>query len=291
MSERCPTCGSEKRKRWNIVACTCDPNANEAHKPQCWCSDPWHTSVPPAPYCYEHGPGCMGNRQDCILTMPADVILPTPPATPCPECNRPTVHTVTVSGTCLGFCNTCKQPFVGAPAAQETAERWFRLQNDVGDKVKPGPLRVPWSVAEKAYSVYSKRYGNDQSLERLNERGGFSLGEMDMFYPQWREEVGEIASLRAEIVRLKESLDILGERGDLEKMRADIAEEKVAQSQELIKALQRERDYVWDAKWKSSQRRVVRLEKELDELNGCLVFEQDHRLKLEARIRELEGGK
>src|SRR6266404_1888879 len=42
------------------------------------------------------------------------------------------------------------------------------------------------------------------------------------------------ASLRAEVAQLKDSLEILGQRGDLEKMRADIAEEKVTQLQREV---------------------------------------------------------
>lgn len=65
----------------------------------------------------------------------------------------------------------------------------FPLQAERGrdSKVKPGPLSVPWSVAEKAFATYAARYGTDQSVERLAERAGFSWGEMDLFYPEWRE--------------------------------------------------------------------------------------------------------
>ena len=55
--------------------------------------------------------------------------------------------------------------------------------------VAPHPMKVPWSVAELAYSVYVRRGGGDQSLERLAERGGFGASEMDMFLPDWRERV------------------------------------------------------------------------------------------------------
>ena len=48
---------------------------------------------------------------------------------------------------------------------------------------------IPWRVAEDAYREYRKRYGSQQSMERLAERGGFSTGEMDMLYPQWRDAV------------------------------------------------------------------------------------------------------
>lgn len=59
------------------------------------------------------------------------------------------------------------------------------------------PLSIPWSVAEMAYGVYAARYGTDQSLQRLAERGGFGVEEMDEFYPPWRDEVSELTTLRA----------------------------------------------------------------------------------------------
>lgn len=72
--------------------------------------------------------------------------------------------------------------------------RWFPLQTD--RQSAPGPMRIPWSVAEVAYGAYARRYGTDQSLQRLAERGGFSWGEMDELHPKWREDVSEIARLR-----------------------------------------------------------------------------------------------
>jgi hypothetical protein len=37
---------------------------------------------------------------------------------------------------------------------------------------------IPWWLAEEAYKVYSAHFGNDQSLERLAERGGFGREEL-----------------------------------------------------------------------------------------------------------------
>lgn len=37
---------------------------------------------------------------------------------------------------------------------------------------------IPWWLAEEAYKVYSKKFGNTQSLERLAERGGFGRKEL-----------------------------------------------------------------------------------------------------------------
>lgn len=49
------------------------------------------------------------------------------------------------------------------------------------------PGTVPWEVAEVAYAAYAARFGSDQSLNRLAERGGFDHGDMDMFAPGWRD--------------------------------------------------------------------------------------------------------
>lgn len=57
-------------------------------------------------------------------------------------------------------------------------------------------IRIPWGVAEMAYLVYAKRYGTSQSLERLAERGGFYVEEMDEFYPAWRDALIGFAKLR-----------------------------------------------------------------------------------------------
>ena len=58
--------------------------------------------------------------------------------------------------------------------------------------IAPHPMKVPWSIAELAYSVYVRHGGGDQSLERLAERGGFGASEMDMFLPDWRERVAAL---------------------------------------------------------------------------------------------------
>lgn len=43
---------------------------------------------------------------------------------------------------------------------------------------KHPPSFIPWWLAEIAYVYYAKRYGKDQSLERLAERGGFGRREL-----------------------------------------------------------------------------------------------------------------
>lgn len=64
---------------------------------------------------------------------------------------------------------------------------------------------VPWYVAERAYEKYAAQYGTRQSLERLAERGGFGISEMDDLFPAWREEAAGITSLYSELAALKEA--------------------------------------------------------------------------------------
>lgn len=49
-------------------------------------------------------------------------------------------------------------------------------------KLKPFPIQqggtIPWWLAEEAYEHYSKLFGEDQSLQRLAERGGFGTQEL-----------------------------------------------------------------------------------------------------------------
>lgn len=58
---------------------------------------------------------------------------------------------------------------------------------------RKGPKTIPWSVAEKAYETYDRKYGgpSGQSLERIAQRGGFAPEELDKFYPEWRQHINE----------------------------------------------------------------------------------------------------
>lgn len=73
--------------------------------------------------------------------------------------------------------------------------------------------RVPWEVAEQAYIGYAKEYGERQTLERLGERGGFGVEEMDRFYPEWRSTTQLIVGLRAENERMAEAAAIAARYG------------------------------------------------------------------------------
>jgi len=43
------------------------------------------------------------------------------------------------------------------------------------------PCEIPWWLAEIAYEYYSERFGKNQSLVRLAERGGFGRTELVAF--------------------------------------------------------------------------------------------------------------
>lgn len=55
---------------------------------------------------------------------------------------------------------------------------------DYSKKCETFPLQVvnirelPKVIAEEAYKEYAKRYGTDQSIKRLGERGGFGAAEI-----------------------------------------------------------------------------------------------------------------
>lgn len=88
-------------------------------------------------------------------------------------------------------------------------ERLFPLQTSYPDKAAPGPLSIPWAIAEKAYSAYVQKHGRGQTLERLAERGGFSWCEMDILYPPWRDETDALKIAEARVRELETERDRL----------------------------------------------------------------------------------
>lgn len=87
---------------------------------------------------------------------------------------------------------------------EERDRRLFPIQRSGRTyKGPPWPNRIPWPIAEKAYSVYVTLFGSDQTLERLSQRGGFSPEEMDEFYPSWRDDSEAIRLAQFEIDKLK----------------------------------------------------------------------------------------
>lgn len=53
-------------------------------------------------------------------------------------------------------------------------DKKFPIQPDYDEKFR----EVDWKIAEVAYKEYKAQYGNSQSLERIVERGGFSINEL-----------------------------------------------------------------------------------------------------------------
>ena len=67
-----------------------------------------------------------------------------------------------------------------------SAPTTFPVQRTPGRGVT-GLLFVPWHIGAEAWEKYRGKYGNDQSAERIAQRGGFGEEEMDEFRPGWRE--------------------------------------------------------------------------------------------------------
>lgn len=86
--------------------------------------------------------------------------------------------------TSKGIAENVRQ-VLAALAATPAEARTFPIQSERA--AKPHPTRIPWWLADLAYSVYRARFGSGQSLERLAERGGFHPSEMDEYVPDWRE--------------------------------------------------------------------------------------------------------
>lgn len=81
------------------------------------------------------------------------------------------------------------------PSNPPSQEPTFPIQCKRGAKAHP--LRVPWAIAELAYSVYAGENGTQQSLADLAARGGFGPSEMDVFLPDWREQCSALAAQEA----------------------------------------------------------------------------------------------
>lgn len=65
------------------------------------------------------------------------------------------------------------------PSEDDT--RPFPIQADhasLDPYIKHPVSTIPWWLAEIAYEFYAERYGRQQSLERLAERGGFGREEL-----------------------------------------------------------------------------------------------------------------
>jgi len=74
-----------------------------------------------------------------------------------------------------------------AESAQAACSARFPLQAYELRSAKP--KTIPWKFAAEAYEEYAARYGKQQSLERLAERGGFGAEEIIMLLCQRIERI------------------------------------------------------------------------------------------------------
>lgn len=155
----------------------------------------------------------------------------------------------------------------------------FPLQVTRDTKTKPGPVSVPWVVAERAWAAYSQIYGRDQSVERLAERGGFDWAEMDRLFPGWREATDAWKRLESELNSAQQDLARVREQNCT--LTAQIAE-----SRERVATLEARLEQVGIA---------VQLGAEHDAVTRDAAQEQVRDLSREldsvlARVERLEAG-
>ncbi len=94
-------------------------------------------------------------------------------------------------------------------AEGERSNKEFPILGDNGNNIG----KIPWWVAEQAYMVYANKYGDQQSLERLAERGGFGINELNDFLPDWKSKCSLIAQLQADLTASKEKLLAISQAG------------------------------------------------------------------------------
>lgn len=73
------------------------------------------------------------------------------------------------------------------------------------------PRGIPWEMHLRAYDAYCAKWSPQPALidlEGRNCRGGFSVGELDMFIPGWREELTERTAMLKQIAALEAALDL-----------------------------------------------------------------------------------
>ena len=106
---------------------------------------------------------------------------------------NPNMDNETRGPTRVGFvCDDCKEQMTlsqaeailsGWEAAKAREEAQFPMQD--------GPS-IPWSLAERIYSVYSDLFGTRQSLRRLAERGGFGWSEIPFLRKDYLRKHGRL---------------------------------------------------------------------------------------------------
>lgn len=53
---------------------------------------------------------------------------------------------------------------------------------------------IPEELAKKVYEIHAKEYPTGQSFQEFKRRGGFGINEMDLLYPNWRNELPKTQS-------------------------------------------------------------------------------------------------
>jgi hypothetical protein len=127
------------------------------------------------------------------------------------------------------------------------SDRLFPLQRDRRDLLSP--TNIPWSVAEKAYAVYAAKYGTRQSLERLAERGGFGVSEMDEFVPEWRSllcpspEKNKVEATQGENIVVPKTAEELEIENAYLRLEVQAVRERITLALSLIET---QRDFILD---------------------------------------------
>jgi len=69
------------------------------------------------------------------------------------------------------------------------------LTNDYSDRFANYQIsigkygKITWEAHLRAYAIYSADGHGDQSAERISERMGFGVNELDVYYPEWRNHI------------------------------------------------------------------------------------------------------
>lgn len=113
------------------------------------------------------------------------------------------------AGTRLRFHYGIPQDLLDELAADHRDARQFREQRMC--RMQGGPP-IPWSIAEEIHRKYVELHGNIQSLERINERGGFGWAEVQwMFTIKDRRQKDFDAAVAAVEFRAEERVRVLEE--------------------------------------------------------------------------------
>lgn len=83
---------------------------------------------------------------------------------------------------------------------------------------------IPWAIGMEAWLAYAAEGHGNQSCERIAERGGFGISEMDRYVPDWRVRVSEMTALQTELAQAHTDIKWLKERKARDKLRHEDAQ-------------------------------------------------------------------